>query len=270
LAGNRLFTFTREDSNEVIRCLNSENGKEIWKAEYPAREVTGAAARHPGPRSSHAVSGRKIVTLGVGGVLSCLDASNGKLLWRKDPFPGVVPTFFTSMSPLIVDGICVAYLGGAGNGALIGYDLNNGDAKWRWSEEGPEYASPVPMTIGGIRQIVILAEKSLAGIGVADGKLLWKMPFPPQRRAYNAATPIVDGRVVIYTGAARGTGAIKIEKTAKGFMASKLWHNPDVSVQFNTPVLKEDMIFGSTNLLQPNTRNWTKSRLPTPQHTPIR
>ena len=176
-----------------------------------------------------------------------MDAASGKLLWRKDPFPEVVPTFFTSMSPIIVDGICIAHLGGAGNGAVIGYALNTGEEKWRWSEEGPEYASPALMTVAGTKQIVTLSEKSIVGIAVEDGKPLWKLPFPKQRRAYNAATPIIDGQVVIYTGAARGTKAVKIEKKADGFSATELWSNPDVAVQFNTPVLKDDMIFGSTN-----------------------
>lgn len=250
LVGDKLYTFTRQDSNEVTLCLNAKDGKEVWRDEYVAQEVTGAAARHPGPRSSPAVADGKIVTIGVGGVLSCLDAVSGKQLWRQDPFPEVVPMFFTSMSPIIVDGICIAHLGGAGNGAIIGYDINTGKEKWRWPEEGPEYASPVLMTVAGTKQIVTLSEKSIVGIAVSDGKQLWKLPFPQQRRAYNAATPIIDGQVVIYTGAARGTNAVKIEKKADAFSATELWSNPDVAVQFNTPVLKDNKIFGSTNLGQ--------------------
>jgi outer membrane protein assembly factor BamB len=247
LVGNRLYAFTRQGDNEVVLCLDAGDGKEIWRHEYAAQAVTGAGARHPGPRSSPAVSDGKVFTIGVGGVLSCLDAASGKLLWRKDPFPKVVPQFFTSMSPIVVDGICIAQLGGAGNGAILGYDVNSGQEKWRRPEEGPEYASPALMTVDGITQIVTLAEKSIVGISVADGSLLWKLPFAPVSRAYNAATPIVDGQVVIYTGASRGTKAVRIDKKGNAFSASELWSNPDVSVQFNTPVLKDNMIFGSTN-----------------------
>ena len=82
------------------------------------------------------------------------------------------------------------------------------------------------------------------GIGVADGKLLWQLPFVPQRRAYNAATPIVDGQTVIYTGAARGAKAVKIEKEGGGFSATELWSNPDLAPQYNTPVLKDGLLFG--------------------------
>ncbi len=96
-------------------------------------------------------------------------------------------------------------------------------------------------------KVVTLAEKSIVGIGAADGKLLWQLPFVPGRRAYNAATPIVDGQTVIYTGAGRGTTAVKIEKQADGLAAKKLWRNPDVATQYNTPVLKDGLLFGLSN-----------------------
>jgi len=247
LVDGKLYVFARQGEDEVALCLNADDGEELWRDQYTAQAVTGAAARHPGPRSSPTVTDGKVVTLGVGGVLSCLDAATGKVVWRKDPFPKVVPTFFTGMSPIIVDGMCIAHLGGAGNGAIIAYDLNTGDEKWRWTGEGPEYASPALLTVDGTKQIVTLAEKSIVGVGAADGKLLWQLPFAPVRRAYNAATPIIDGQTVIFIGAARGAKAVKIEKQGDGFVTQELWSNEDVDVQFNTPVLKEGLLFGSTS-----------------------
>ncbi|UCG47225.1 MAG: PQQ-like beta-propeller repeat protein [Phycisphaerales bacterium] len=247
LVGDRLYLFTRQGDEEVTLCLNASDGGQIWRDKYAAQAVTGAAARHPGPRSSPAVGDGKVVNLGVGGVLSCLDASSGNLLWRKDPFPKVVPQFFTSCSPIIADGLAIAQLGGRGNGAIMAYELANGNEKWRWDAEGPEYASPVLLTVAGDKQIVTLTEQSIVAVGLADGKLRWKRPFAPARRAYNAATPIVDGQTVIYTGAGRGTIAVKIEKQADGFAAKELWSNPDLAPQFNTPVLKEGLLFGLSN-----------------------
>jgi outer membrane protein assembly factor BamB len=244
LVGGKLYVFARQGDDEVTLCLDASDGKELWRDEYAAQAVTGAASRHPGPRGSPAVAEGKVVTLGVGGVLSCLDATSGKVLWRKDPFPKVVPRFFTSVSPIIVDGVAVAHLGGQGNGAILAYDLDSGDEKWRWDAEGPEYASPVLLTVDGTKQIVTLTEKSIVGVALADGKLLWQLPFVPQRRAYNAATPIVDGQTVIYTGAGRGTKAVKIERQADGFTAKELWSSPDPAPQYNTPVLKDGLLFG--------------------------
>ena len=115
LVGDKLYVFARQGDEEVTLCLNAADGKEIWKDRYAAQAVSGAAARHPGPRSSPAVADGKVVTLGAAGVVSCWSTS-GKLLWRKDPFPKVVPQFFTSTSPLIVAGKAIVHVGGQGNG----------------------------------------------------------------------------------------------------------------------------------------------------------
>jgi outer membrane protein assembly factor BamB len=246
LVGDRLYVFTRQGDSETLLCLNAADGQEIWKSQYVARAVTGAAARHPGPRSSPTVAEGKVVTLGVGGALSCWNAADGKLVWRNEEFKAV-PTFFTAMSPLVVNGMCIAQLGGRDEGAIVALDLASGNQKWRWSEEGPEYASPVLLTVEGTKQVVTLTDKSVVSVGVADGKLLWRLPFVPQQRAYNAATPIVDGQTVIYTGANRGTKAVKIEKQGDGFAARELWSNPDLAPQYNTPVLQGGLLFGFSN-----------------------
>ncbi len=244
LVGDKLYVFTRQGDDEVTLCLDAGSGKELWRDQYAAQAVTGAPSRHPGPRSSPAVAEGKVVTLGVGGVVSCLDAAGGKLVWRKNPFPKVTPRFFTAMSPVIIDGMAIAHVGGQGNGALMAFDLATGDTKWQWTGEGPEYASPALLTVAGTEQVVTLAEKSVVGVGAADGKLLWQLPFAPQSRAYNAATPIVDGQTVIYMGAGRGAKAVRIEKEGDGFAAKELWSNADASPQFNTPVLRDGLLFG--------------------------
>jgi outer membrane protein assembly factor BamB len=247
LVGDKLYVSARQGEEEVTLCLSAADGKEVWKDKYAAQAVTGPAARHPGPRSSPAVADGKVVTLGACGVLSCLDAATGKVLWRKDEFPKVVPKFFTAMSPIIVDAVVVAHLGGQGNGAVMAFDLATGDAKWKWAGEAPMYASPVVLTADGVKQIVTLSEKSVVGLGAADGKLLWQIPFVPQGMAYNAATPIVDGQTVIFAGSGRGTKAVRVEKQGDGFAAKELWSNDQVAPQFNSPVLKDGLLFGLTD-----------------------
>jgi len=61
-------------------------------------------------------------------------------------------------------------------------------------------------------------------------------------RDYKAATPIVDGRTIITAG--RGVKALNLEKNGDKFVAKELWSNSDNSVQFNTPVLKNGILYG--------------------------
>jgi outer membrane protein assembly factor BamB len=245
LVGNRLYVFARQGSDEITLCLDAATGKELWQDKYACPAVTGpSAAIHSGPRSSPSVANGKVVTLGVTGIVSCLDAASGKLIWRKDDYPGTYPVFYTGMSPWIVDGMAVVQIGGPGNGGIIAYDLTTGSQKWKWTDDGPGYGSPALMTVEGTRQIVTLTDKLVVGVALADGKLLWQIPYPIMGRGYNAATPIIDGQTVIIAGQGRGTKAFRIEKQGTAFAAKDLWANPQLGVQFSTPVLKDGFLYG--------------------------
>jgi len=244
LVGDKLYVFSRQDEKEVIRCLKASSGEEVWQDKYQEGGATGAARSFSGPRASPAVADGKVVTLGVRGTLSCYDAASGKKLWRKDDLKSY-PKFFVSSSPIIVDRLCIAQLGGQRGGGIIAYDLATGNEKWKWTGDGPAYASPVLVTVGGTRAVVAVTAAKVVAVGVADGKLLWQTPFAVsgRGRAYNASTPVVEGQTVIYSGGGRGTRAVKLEKKDGMLTGTELWSN-DNSVQFNTPVLMDGRVYG--------------------------
>lgn len=242
LVGGKIFAFARDGGDEVTLCLDAADGKEVWRDKNPIAAISGPSARaHAGPRSTPVVSDGKVVTLGVTGVLSCLDAS-GKVLWRKDDIKGA-PKFFTSSSPIVVDGLVIAQLGPEGTGAIVACDLATGKEKWKAADLGAAYASPVMMTVEGVKQIVTLTDKKVVGVALADGKVLWEIPFASTGMAYNATTPIVDGSTVYFAGQGRGSKAVQIEKKGDAFSAKELWSSP-VSVQFCSPVLKDGFLYG--------------------------
>ncbi|MFL5342572.1 MAG: PQQ-binding-like beta-propeller repeat protein [Gemmataceae bacterium] len=241
LVGDKLFVFTRQDGNEVIRCVNAADGKTVWEDKYATGGVQGPAGGFTGPRCSPAVADGKVVTLGVHSVLSCYDTA-GKKLWRKDDFKDALPRFYPASSPMIVEGLCIVQLGGENSGAIIAYDINSGDEKWKWTGDGTTYASPVLLTVGGTKVIVAETAGKIVCLGL-DGKPLWDTKFKVR---YNASTPVVEGQTIIYSGAGLGAGtkAVKVEKKGDMLTANELWSNPDTAVQFNTPVVKNGLVFG--------------------------
>jgi outer membrane protein assembly factor BamB len=246
LVDDKLFVFSWQDGKEALRCLEADTGKELWKNEYPAAKASGPASGFAGARSSPAVFGGKVVTLGVQGNLVCVDVATGKKIWDKGGDSLGHPRFFTSSSPILVDGLCIVQFGGEGKGGIAAYDLEKGEEKWKWTDDGSAYASPVLLTVDGTKMIVAETDRNIVGIGVADGKFLWKTPYAVTGRGYNASTPLVDGQTVIYSGSNRGTKAIKIEKNGDGFAVKELWDNKDNSVIYNTPVIHNGLVFGLT------------------------
>jgi len=245
LVGDKLYVFARTEGAETTSCLDAATGKELWKDKYDSLGASGSSSGFSGPRASPTVVDGKVITLGIRGVLSCLNAADGKVIWRKDDFKNATPKFYTSSSPLIANGLCIAEVGGGDKpGGIVAYDLASGNEKWKWTGDSPAYGSPVLMTVDGTKLVVALTDTKIVALTVADGKQVWETPFAVQGRGYNAASPIVDGQTLIYAGSGRGVTAVKLEKKGDAFTASELWKNTDNSVMFNTPVLKNGLLFG--------------------------
>jgi outer membrane protein assembly factor BamB len=251
LVGDKLYVFGREGGDEVVRCLDAESGKEVWKEKYAAAAVTGPASGYPGPRSTPAVGEGKVCTLGVNGRLSCFDAATGKEVWKKDKGK---PAFYTSTSPIIVDGKCIVFAG-----ALIAFDLANGEEKWKWDGGGAPYGSPVLMTVDGVKMVVTPTAGAgkgqagkLVGVGFADGKLLWEVKLTNTNYTANYSTPMVYGSTVVFSetgGGGKGGGggliALQIEKKGDGWTAKELWKKTAAAAAgYHTPVIKGDLLFG--------------------------
>ncbi len=255
LVGERLYVFSREEGREVLRCLDAATGKEIWQDRYESLGATGPSQSFSGPRSSPAVAAGRVVTVGVRGVISCLDAASGKVLWRKDDFKAW-PNFFAASSPLIVGDLCLAQLGGRDNGALVAYDLASGAERWR-CPGAPAYASPVLLTVGGEPWVVVQTESRLMVVALKDGQVAWESgPAEPGGgpgggpgrggrgggRDYRATTPAVVGDTLIVLG--QSAQAWKFEKTATGLRATELWTNREKASVFASPVVHEGLVFG--------------------------
>jgi outer membrane protein assembly factor BamB len=247
LTGNKIYLNTRQGNDEVILCLDALTGKELWRNQYPSAPVTGPAGSHPGPRGTPALANGKIVTFGAAAILSCLDAGTGKVIWRRENPTNAVPQFFTGLSPLIIDNLCIAHVGTKEKGEVIALDLNTGNEKWKWAGDGPAYASPSVMTVDGIKHVIVQTEKNLIALRVSDGKLLWQIATPIQQRFYNCVSPYIDGQTIYYTGQGTGMKSIKVEKSGNDYVTRELWSTAEVGAKWNTPVLKDGFLFGFTD-----------------------
>jgi hypothetical protein len=216
---------------------------EIWRDKNAAAQIKGADSGYPGPRSTPAAGEGKVCTFGVHGVVSCLDAASGKVVWRKDITPSV--EYHTATSPIIADGKCIVFVGGS----LTAFDLKDGSSKWNWKAAGDPHGSPILTTVDGVKQVVTPAKGMLAGIRLTDGEKLWDVKITG---GYNSvySTPLADGDRVYYssTGGKGGGGstfALKIEKKGNGFTATEIWKKSFAAAGYHSPLLSNDRIYGA-------------------------
>jgi len=244
LVDGRLYVHARQDGHEVIRCLDAATGDERWRDRYAAPyEMDPTATEHgKGPKSSVAVADGRLFTLGISGVLSCLDTKSGRVVWRhdfRDRFPKPSPRYGAAMSPLVLDGMCIAHVGGPGKGAIVAFDAATGKDRWRWDGDGPAYASPVVGSIGERRQLITQTRSHAVGLSPTDGTLLWKLAYKTNFDQ-NAVTPVVFGRRVILSGYHLGLSAYRLD----GDEPERVWRSRKVSMYMSTPVLEGDRLFG--------------------------
>ncbi len=247
LVKGKIYLHTRQGNEKVVLCLDATTGKEVWRTSYAAPAVTGPATSHPGPKGTPSLANGKIVTFGVSGILSCFDAASGKVLWRKENPTNAVPQFFTGMSPLLVDNICIAHIGTQGKGEVLALDLITGNEKWKWSGDGPAYASPSIMIMDGRKHVIVQTEKNLISLDLSNGSLLWQIPTAAQQRFYNCTSPYINGQIIYYTGQGSGTRAVQVQKQGEKYTAREQWSNPQVGAKLNTPVFKNGFLYGFTD-----------------------
>jgi outer membrane protein assembly factor BamB len=248
VVGNRVYAFSRQNENEVMRAIDAASGKVIWETTYAAPfKMNPATARHgPGPKSTPTFAEGRLFTLGMTGIVTAFDAASGKVLWQK-PAPPVEPIYHTAMSPLVDRGLVILHVGGHNQGALTAFDAATGNVRWSWNGDGPAYGSPVVAQIGGTRQVVVFSQQSLIGVDAASGALLWRAPFEA-RSTTNSITPLVYGDTVIVSGQGKPLTSFIVARRDGKWVADVAWENADLQMSFSNPVLVGDALFSMSPL----------------------
>lgn len=242
VAGGRVFIIDHKGTEDVVRAFALTNGNEVWSYSYPE-----AAAENCGfARSTPTISDGKVYTMSRFGLLNCLEAKTGTLIWKKNivaEFNGSLPGWQMAVSPQ-VDGDKLIVCPGGRDAAVAALNKTTGATIWKGGgSDKPGYATPVPATIGGKKQYVVFTGVALIGVDAADGKLLWRLPWQTSYDV-NAATPIVTGDTVfITTGYGHGCALVK----TAGENPSIIWQSKEIQAHFSSPILKDGYIYGNSD-----------------------
>jgi outer membrane protein assembly factor BamB len=244
LVGNRVYSFTRQGENEVMRALDAETGKVVWETTYaaPVKVNPAAKAHGPGPKATPTFANGRLYTLGMGGIVTAFDAASGKRLWQK-PAGTILPLYGTAASPLVDRGLVVVHVGGHDKGALTAFDVNTGDVKWTWAGDGPSYASPIVADIDGVRQLITFTQESLVSVSAGDGQLLWRRPYSTEF-SQNIITPILAGQTLIVSGYQKPISAFRIVRKGGQWAIEDVWENTGASLYMANAVMVGETLFG--------------------------
>lgn len=231
VAGQRIFTMGERPGTNHVLAINRADGKILWSTPVGKAGAPGWGG-HAGPRATPTADGNLVYALGQFGEVICVNAQDGKKVWRKHlttDFGGSLPEWGFAESPL-VDGDQALLTPGGPQGTLVALNKKTGTLIWQskdWTDDA-HYSSIIIAEIGGVRQYVQLTDKSVAGVAPKDGKVLW-------RAARKGATAVIptpiyaDGHVYVTSGYNIGCNLFKVaggsEFTATEVYANKVMVN---------------------------------------------
>lgn len=237
IQGNRLIVPGRDENNDLVFCLNSENGQLIWKGSYHA--IAGTS-HGPGPRATPFIDNDRVYTFGRSGDLVCWDLLDGTKHWYTNVKSegGQEPDWGLSSSPLVLDD--KVYVQGGGDALVCAFDKMNGKLAWK-SLQGPSgYAAIVPFISDSTRLILVYHAKALSCLDANSGKELWRTTWETDY-GVNATTPLVHGDTIFHTsGYDKGAQALVANKD--GFKI--LWTNKTIAAQHSDQILIDGHLYG--------------------------
>lgn len=120
--------------------------------------------------------------MGSTGIIRCVDAKTGKLLWTIDcvkEYDALIPIWGMSCSPL-VDGDRVIFVtGGKDGGQVKAFSKTTGKELWRALPTAYEmgYSPPVIYEAGGKRQLIVWDPRGVHSLDPETGKVYWTQEF---------------------------------------------------------------------------------------------
>lgn len=246
IARGRAFTLSREEDHEVILCLDDATGKELWRHAYPA------PCKLPygnGPRSTPTIDDDRVYSVGATGILHCLRAANGEVVWREDLLQAFNADNLirgTSSSTLVEGDLLLTNPGGPGGNSIVALDKRTGDKIWGALDDPPSYSSPIALTAAGVRQLIFFTGDGLVGLAPVDGTLLWRFPWLTHEGTH-IATPIArDNYVFFSSGYQKGGALLKLVPDGQGVRAERVYQTRAMSNHFSTCVLYREHLYGCT------------------------
>lgn len=244
VVGDWAVTQEQRGTSEMVVCYEVNTGTPRWEFSH-ANTRFSEWQGGDGPRSAPTIEGGRVYVMGATGLLDCLDGATGKAVWSRDVMADTHSdntSFGKSCSPLVTDGLVIV-TGGHG-ASVVAYHKVDGAIAWTGGDETPGYASPMVATLAGVRQVLTINSDSAAAHDLADGKVLWRYPWPGSLPKVPSAVPIGNDRVLISCGYGIGCVVLQVHNDGGTLSVTKVWNNRYLKPKFSDVAIRDGYVYG--------------------------
>jgi outer membrane protein assembly factor BamB len=239
---------------ERALCLDEKTGKVLWTREWEVNYQGIAQTYAIGPRATPTVDGDRVYTLGAMGMLHCLDARTGDVLWKVDyvkDYGTQVPTWGITAAPMVDGERLLCVVSGEKNAKVVAFHKVTGKEIWRAlpSNTEPGYSQPILIEQAKQRQLIVWHASGVASLEPATGKLLWEQPFKTNL-GLAVATPVRSGSRLLVSSFYNGSLMLSLHGQEPG--ADVAWKGASASEidtdglhsLVSTPAIVGDFVYG--------------------------
>ena len=266
VVGGRVYTMFSEGDDEFVVCLNASNGEKIWRFRSDSNYLDSMGGN--GPRATPTIDGEYLYTVTAQGKMYALNTASGEKVWSHDlqaEFGSTIPRWGVCTSPLVEGSLLLVEVGGKDGKSIVAFDKTNGDVVWSSHKDILGYSSPIAVTIGGIRQLIVFTGARLVSVSPENGQLYWTFPWQTEYDV-NAATPVFIPPDKIFISSGYGKGAAVVQVTVVASLESsagenevdnssveisvvEIWKNEKMKNHFATSVLHGNYLYGFDNAI---------------------
>ncbi len=245
----RLYTMYRAGEKEIVICLNAKTGKTLWEHAYKSSPPKGHIADYGnGPNATPLLTGGRLYTIGVAGIMHCLSADTGKTLWSHDllgEFGGNVLEYGYSSSPIEYKDTIITLVGGKG-ASIVALGKEDGAVAWKSLDYENSYSTPRILKIAGENQLVTFMAAEVIGADPASGTLKWRYPIVNRWRQ-NISLPMPAGDDMLFISSLlTGSRGLRLIKNSDRFDVEEVWTTRKIQNFFGSAVSIGDYVYTST------------------------
>ena len=242
IADGRIYTSGGFGQDEMVLALGLD-GKPIWQA----KNGKSWKGPHPGARTTPTFHQGVVYHMNPTGRLGAYRARTGKEVWSVELGKafGAKPARWAMSENVIIDGNALLCAPGGEKGRIVALDKATGECLWANTDipGSQAYASPVIVTHEGVRQLITVLQKTVVGVDVRTGKLLWSHPHTT-KHDQNVTMPLYrDGHVFASSG--HGTGGRLLRIDPGGKAVREVWLNKDLDNCHGGVLLLDGRLYGS-------------------------